>query len=150
MAETRTITIECLRYNPETDSEPRYESYDVPFTDDMSVLQGLQYIKDNLDGSLTFRWSCRMAVCGSCGMMINGVPRLACETFLREFHPEGVRVEPLTHFPIVRDLVIDQSDFLAKLELSALLRGVPAVRAELALHGAGRAGAAAPLQRRLA
>ena len=75
MAENRTITIECMRYNPETDSEPRFQSYDVPFTDDMSVLQGLQYIKDHLDGTLTFRWSCRMAICGSCGMMINGEPQ---------------------------------------------------------------------------
>ncbi len=116
MAETRTITIECLRYNPETDSEPRYESYDVPFTDDMSVLQGLQFIKDNLDGSLTFRWSCRMAICGSCGKMINGEPQLSCQTFLRDFYPGKVKVEPLNHFPIVRDLAIDQSDFLKKLD----------------------------------
>ena len=115
MAETRNISIECLRYNPETDSEPRYQSYDVPFTDDMSVLQGLQYIKDHLDGSLTFRWSCRMAICGSCGKMIDGQPLLSCQTFLRDFYPGPIRVEPLNHFPIVRDLAIDQTDFLVKL-----------------------------------
>ena len=115
MDASRTIVIECLRYDPETDTAPRYQAYDVPFTDDMSVLQGLQYIKDHVDGSLTFRWSCRMAVCGSCGMMLNGKPSLSCETFLRDFHPARVRVEPLAHFPIVRDLVIDQSDFLRKL-----------------------------------
>jgi len=111
-----TITIECLRYHPESDAEPRFESWPVPFTDDMSVLQGLQYIKDHLDGSLTFRWSCRMAICGSCGQMVNGVPKLGCETFLRDYHPGKVRVEPLSHFPIVRDLAIDQSDFLKKLD----------------------------------
>jgi fumarate reductase iron-sulfur subunit len=116
MTATRTIAIECLRYNPETDTEPRYQTYQVPFTDDMSVLSGLQYIKDHLDGSLTFRWSCRMAVCGSCGKMIGGVPRLSCQTFLRDFYPGPLRVEPLNHFPIVRDLAIDQSDFLRKLE----------------------------------
>ena len=87
----------------------------MPFTDDMSLLQGLQHIKDHLDGSLTFRWSCRMAICGSCGMMVNGVPRLSCESFLRDLHPGPVRVEPLEHFPVVRDLAIDQRDFLAKL-----------------------------------
>jgi fumarate reductase iron-sulfur subunit len=113
---SRTIEIECLRYNPETDTEPRFESYYVPFRDDMSVLQGMQYIKDHLDGSLTFRWSCRMAICGSCGEMVNGVPRLACHTFLRDYFPEKVRIEPLEHFPIIRDLVIDQTDFLGKLE----------------------------------
>ena len=63
----KIIEIEVLRYNPETDQAPHAEVYKVPFTDDMSVLQGVQYIKDNLDGSLTFRWSCRMAICGSCG-----------------------------------------------------------------------------------
>jgi fumarate reductase iron-sulfur subunit len=112
----RKITIECLRYNPAQDQEPRLQSYEVPFTDDMSVLQGLQYIKDELDGSLTFRWSCRMAICGSCGMMVNGKPTLSCETFLRDLYPEVVRVEPLNHFPIQRDLAIDQTDFLSKLE----------------------------------
>ena len=64
---------------------------DVPFTDDMSVLQGLQYIKDDLDGTLSFRWSCRMAICGSCGMMINGKPQLSCKTFLRDYCPGPVR-----------------------------------------------------------
>jgi fumarate reductase iron-sulfur subunit len=112
----RTIAIECLRYNPETDTEPRYQTWRVPFSDDMSVLQGLQYIKDHLDGSLTFRWSCRMAICGSCGMMVNGVPQLSCHTFLRDLFPKKVRVEPLEHFPIIRDLAIDQTDFLNKLE----------------------------------
>ena len=112
----KTITIECLRYHPESDTGPRFQSWPVPFTDDMSVLQGLQYIKDHLDGSLTFRWSCRMAICGSCGFVLNGVPKLGCETFLRDYHPGTLRVEPLSHFPIVRDLAIDQSDFLKKLD----------------------------------
>ena len=113
---SRNIVIECLRYNPERDAAPRLQSYQVPFSDDMSVLQGLQYIKDHLDGSLTFRWSCRMAICGSCGVMVNEQPMLSCHTFLRNLLPGPVRVEPLTHFPIVRDLAIDQSDFLRKLE----------------------------------
>lgn len=112
---TKTIAIECLRYDPQTDAAPRYQTYEVPFTDEMSVLEGLQYIKDHLDGSLTFRWSCRMAICGSCGGMVNGVPRLSCETFLRDYYPEGLRLEPLTHFPIQRDLAVDQTDFLVKL-----------------------------------
>ena len=116
MAETKFIEIEVFRYNPETGLEPRFQTYKVPFTDDMSVLQGLQYIKDELDGSLTFRWSCRMAICGSCGKMVNGIPHLSCKTFLRDYYPNKVRVEPLTHFPVERDLCIDQSDFLRKLE----------------------------------
>jgi fumarate reductase iron-sulfur subunit len=115
MAE-REIDIEVLRYHPERDREPYYQSFQVPFSDDTSVLQALQYIKDHLDGSLTFRWSCRMAVCGSCGKMVNGIPHLSCKTFVRDYHPGKLRVEPLAHFPIERDLAVDQSDFLRKLE----------------------------------
>ncbi len=113
---SRTIAIEVLRYGPETDAAPRWQRYDVPFTDEMSVLEGLQYIKDHLDGSLTFRWSCRMAICGSCGALVNGTPKLSCETFLRDYFPGPLRIEALSHFPIVRDLAIDQGDFLRKLE----------------------------------
>jgi len=116
MDDQRTIEIEVLRYNPEKDAEPRFQSFQVPFTHDTSVLQGLQYIKDHLDGSLTFRWSCRMAICGSCGKMVNGKPNLSCKTFLRDYYPGNVRVEPLANFPIERDLAVDQSDFLRKLE----------------------------------
>ena len=112
----KTIEIEVLRYRPEQESEPVWQSFQVPFTEDMSVLQGLQYIKDHLDGSLSFRWSCRMAICGSCGMMINGNPKLSCKTFLREFYPGKLRIEALKHLPIERDLVVDASDFINKLE----------------------------------
>ena len=117
MSETqKTIEIEVLRYHPEKDKEPHQQVFEVPFTDDMSVLQGVQYIKDNFDGSLTFRWSCRMAICGSCGMMINGIPSLSCQTFLRDYYPARVRVEALSHFPIERDLVINMDGFIDKLE----------------------------------
>ena len=112
----RTIAITVLRYRPEQDPAPFRQTFDVPFADDMSVLQGLQYIKDELDGSLAFRWSCRMAICGSCGMMIDGIPKLACKTFLRDYHPAGVSIEALAHFPIERDLVIVMDDFMAKLQ----------------------------------
>jgi fumarate reductase iron-sulfur subunit len=113
---TRLIEIEVLRYRPEQDQEPFFQTYSVPFTEDMSVLQGLQYIKDELDSTLSYRWSCRMAICGSCGMMINGVPNLSCHTFLRDFFPHKLRVEPLNHFPIERDLVVAADDFIGKLE----------------------------------
>jgi fumarate reductase iron-sulfur subunit len=112
----RTITIEVLRYRPEQDAEPVIQTYDVPFTDDMSVLQGLLHIKDDMDETLSFRWSCRMAICGSCGMMINGKPALSCKTFLRDLYPGPVRVEALSHFPIERDLVVVMEDFIDKLE----------------------------------
>jgi len=115
MSEPKTIAIEVLRYQPSSDAAPFTQRFMVPFTDDMSVLQGLQYIKDNLDGSLTYRWSCRMAICGSCGMMINGVPKLACHTFLREYLPGPIKVEAMANFPIERDLVIDASGFVDRM-----------------------------------
>lgn len=112
----KTIRIEVLRYRPEQEDEPVRQSYTVPFTEDMSVLQGLHYIKDELDGTLSYRWSCRMAICGSCGMMVDGKPRLACQTFLRDLLPGPVRVEALANFPIERDLVVSVDGFIAKLE----------------------------------
>ena len=79
-----TVTLHVTRYHPEHDSAPRRQSYTVPYSADWVVLDALNYIKDQIDGTLTFRWSCRMGVCGSCGMMVNGVPRLTCAAFLRE------------------------------------------------------------------
>ncbi len=114
-AGTKTIVIEVVRYQPEEGGQLYTQRWAIPYTEDMSVLQGLQYIKDNLDGSLTFRWSCRMAICGSCGMMIDGVPKLACRTFLRDCRGGTVRVAPLAHFPIEKDLVVDADDFITKL-----------------------------------
>jgi len=116
MPETREILLEVLRYDGEKGDAPVFQAYRIAFTDDMSVLQGLQHVKDHLDGTLSFRWSCRMAICGSCGMMIAGVPKLACRTFLRDYAPGPLRVEPLEHFPIARDLVVDATDFVDKLQ----------------------------------
>lgn len=116
MPEPKNIEICVLRYHPEHDSEPAWRSYQVPCTDDMSVLQGLQHIKDEIDGTLGFRWSCRMAICGSCGMMVNGKPRLSCQTFLRDLQPGPVRIEALAHLPIERDLIVDVGEFVNKLE----------------------------------
>jgi len=116
MERSKTIELRVLRYRPVSDAEPVFETFQVPYSDDMSVLQALQSIKDSQDGTLSFRWSCRMAVCGSCGMMINGDPKLACETFLRDLAPNPVVIEPLRNFPIERDLVVTVGDFVKKIE----------------------------------
>jgi fumarate reductase iron-sulfur subunit len=116
MERTKTIELRVLRYRPVSDQQPVFQAYQVPYSDDMSVLQLLQSIKDTQDGTLSFRWSCRMAICGSCGMMINGDPRLACNTFVRDLAPNPITVEPLRNFPIERDLVVTVSDFVKKIE----------------------------------
>ena len=108
------IQLDVARYSPERDDSPLFQSYTVPLRKDWVVLDALNYIKDKIDGSVTFRWSCRMGVCGSCGMMVNGKPKLTCATFLSSYAPGPVRVEPLRYFPVVRDLVVEMSDFMTK------------------------------------
>ncbi|MGH7932436.1 MAG: succinate dehydrogenase iron-sulfur subunit [Candidatus Binataceae bacterium] len=115
MAET--VILEVARFSPESERQPRFQTFEIPYRPDWMVLDALNYIKDQLDGSLTFRWSCRMGICGSCGMMINGREWLACEKRISEFASAGrIQVAPLKHFPAIRDLVIDMTDFLDKLE----------------------------------
>jgi fumarate reductase iron-sulfur subunit len=109
------IALQVLRYRPEQEAEPTVQEYDVPCRKDWVVLDGLNYVKDRLDGSLSYRWSCRMGICGSCGMTVNGEPKLTCATFLADYAPGPVRVEPLSNFPVVRDLVIEMGDFMRKL-----------------------------------
>jgi fumarate reductase iron-sulfur subunit len=115
-APPETIAIEVLRWRPDQDEAPVWQRYEVPYAPDMSVLQALQHVKDEQDGTLSFRWSCRMAICGSCGMMINGKPALSCRAFLRDLLPGPVRIEALAHFPIERDLVVSVDPFVRKLE----------------------------------
>jgi fumarate reductase iron-sulfur subunit len=113
--QNRTATLEVFRYLPDQEDEPRFQRYEVPFRDDLVVLDALNYIKDHLDGTLSYRWSCRMGVCGSCGMMVNGQPKLTCAAFVKDYYPHVIRVEPLVHFPVIRDLIINLDDFVHKL-----------------------------------
>jgi fumarate reductase iron-sulfur subunit len=109
------IALEVTRFSPERDKAPTVQSFDVPLRKEWVVLDALNYVKDRVDGSLSFRWSCRMGVCGSCGMMVNGEPKLTCATFLTDYAPGPVRVEPLKNFPVMRDLIVEITDFLEKL-----------------------------------
>jgi fumarate reductase iron-sulfur subunit len=111
----KTITLSVTRFDPERDEQPRFQSYEVPYRDDWVVLDALNWIKSHSDGSLNFRWSCRMGICGSCGMHVNGRQKLGCSAFLRDYLPGPVTVEPLPNFPVLRDLVIDMDSFLEKL-----------------------------------
>ncbi len=111
----KTITLEVFRYRPEQESVPTFQRYEVPYKEDWVVLDAINHIKDEIDGTLSYRWSCRMGVCGSCGMMVDGVPKLTCAVFLKDYYPGPIRVEPLVHFPVERDLVIVMDDFIRKL-----------------------------------
>ena len=113
MAET--MKLEIFRYRPEEENEPTFQTFEVPFLEDWVILDAINYIKDEIDGTLSYRWSCQMGVCGSCGMMINGVPKLSCAVFLKDYYPDKIRVEPLTGFPVERDLIFQMDDFMTKL-----------------------------------
>jgi len=110
------VTIEVLRYSAEHSAEAHLQQFHVPFHKEWVVLDALNYIKDRLDGSLSFRWSCRMGICGSCGVLIDGQPKLSCATYLPHAASKPIRVEPLRHFPVIRDLVVHVGDFMAKLK----------------------------------
>jgi fumarate reductase iron-sulfur subunit len=112
---TDRMILQVARYRPEADAEPTVREYEVPVRKEWSVLDGLNHIKDHVDGTLSYRWSCRMGICGSCGMTVNGDPKLTCATFLADYAPGPVRVEPLRNFPVIRDLVVEIGDFLRKL-----------------------------------
>ncbi len=110
-----SIRLQVSRYRPDQNAAPVLQEYAVPLRDAWSVLDGLNYVKDHLDSTLSYRWSCRMGICGSCGMSVNGEPKLTCGTFLSDYAPGPVRVEPMRNFPVIRDLVVDIGDFMRKL-----------------------------------
>lgn len=110
----QTVRLEVARTSPDGTDTGRRDVFDVPYDDRTSVLDALQWVKDHADPTLTFRWSCKMAVCGSCGVMVNGRPVLGCETFVRGYRTSGLVVEPLAHAEVLRDLVVDTDTFLGK------------------------------------
>src|SRR6478609_10836305 len=110
-----SIRLQVTRYRPDKDRVPGCQEYDVPLRKEWTVLDGLNHVKNEVDTTLAFRWSCRMGICGSCGMNVAGEPRLTCGTFLTDYAPGPITIEPLSNFPVVRDLVVDLTDFMQKL-----------------------------------
>jgi succinate dehydrogenase / fumarate reductase iron-sulfur subunit len=107
-----TILLKVFRANAGKDGEPHtFDSFEIPLKRWTTVLDALIYAKSYLDSSIGIRYSCRMASCGSCGMKINGIPRLACYTNISELEGETITCEPLSNFPHIRDLVTDFSQF---------------------------------------
>ncbi|MDI6771757.1 MAG: succinate dehydrogenase iron-sulfur subunit [bacterium] len=100
------LTLRVARYDPERDRAARPQEWKVKILPGMTVLDALFAVKEEQDGSLAFRCSCRMGVCGSCGMFINGKPRLACNTQVNELGPV-VEVAPLPNHDAIKDLVPD-------------------------------------------
>ena len=103
-------TLRIKRYNPETDVKPHFEEYAASAEPLDRVLDVLNKIKWNDDGSLTYRRSCAHGVCGSDAMRINGRNRLACKLLMKDL-PSRITIEPLLGFKVVKDLVVDMNKF---------------------------------------
>jgi len=112
-----TITLKVFRYDPEVEGkrEPRFDDFRVPFHKGMTILDALIYARDHYDSSLTFRHSCRQAVCGSDALFVNGRQRLGCKTQISDLD-DPIRIEPLPHQEVVKDLVVDMEHFYDQME----------------------------------
>lgn len=108
------VVLRVYRLDPSSERKPRYQTFRVPYRRGLTVLDALLYVKERLDPTLAIRYSCRMSSCGSCGMTINGVPRLACYTQVAELDSDEIKVEPLMNYPLIRDLVVDFDGFFEK------------------------------------
>lgn len=108
-----SVVLKIYRANRIAGEGAHYDSIEVPVQRWTTVLDALLHAKSYKDPSIGIRYSCRMASCGSCGMKINGIPRLACYTKVSELEGSTITVEPLANFPHMRDLVTDFSQFFA-------------------------------------
>ena len=102
----KIITLRIARYNPQHDSETKFMEFNIPYERWTTVLEAILEVKKYFDHSVAVRYSCRQATCGSCGMIINGKPRLACFTKISELNSNVVTVEPMNNFPVIRDLAV--------------------------------------------
>ncbi|MCL5008401.1 MAG: succinate dehydrogenase/fumarate reductase iron-sulfur subunit [Candidatus Marsarchaeota archaeon] len=103
-----TATFKIFRKDPSRDSEGRYDEFEVPVEEGMSVLDGVNYIVEHIDQTLSVRWNCKAARCGSCAAEINGYPKLMCKTHISDL-PSQIKLDPMGAFPLVKDLVADVS-----------------------------------------
>ncbi|WP_417579284.1 succinate dehydrogenase iron-sulfur subunit [Pelagibacterium sp.] len=109
---TKLREYQVYRYDPDTGDNPRIDTYFVDLDDcGPMILDGLLWIKNNIDPTLTLRRSCREGICGSCAMNIDGANTLACTKGMEEVSSGAIKVYPLPHMPVVKDLVPDLSTF---------------------------------------
>lgn len=107
------VKVRLLRFDPEKDSKPYWQQFEVESEPTDRVLDVLHCIRDEQDGTLAFRRSCGHGICGSDAMVINGKNRLACKTLVKDLK-QPVTIEPLRGFRVIKDLVVDMETFFAK------------------------------------
>lgn len=108
------LNVKVFRFNPESDVGHKFDAFQVPVFRNMAILDVVMHIQNYLDRTLCFRFSCRVGMCGSCAMHINGRARLACRTQVSVLNTRNITIMPLPNFPIVRDLVVDMAPFFEK------------------------------------
>ena len=138
------IVLRIRRFDPQTDREPHDEDYPVEAEPTERILDALIRVKDEQDGSLSFRRSCGHGVCGSDAMIIAGAERLACKTLVRDVAQEDgalIPIQPLRFLPVQRDLMVDQAVFFQKFKLVKpfLINGEPVKEKERIQSQAERA-----------
>ncbi len=109
--------LKILRFDPETDTEPRYKTYTVKAEPSERILDCLNRIKWEQDGTLAYRMSCGHGVCGSDAMKINGRCGLACQKLVKDFAGEEIVLEPLPTFTVLKDLIVDMETFFDRVKL---------------------------------
>jgi succinate dehydrogenase / fumarate reductase iron-sulfur subunit len=112
----REYIFRVFRFDPSSGKRPAYRSYTVRIAPGMTVLDALHLIREEQDATIALRYSCRMGVCGSCGMMVNARPVLACSTQVADIADRVVTVAPLPNYPVIRDLVPDLTPLFEKHE----------------------------------
>ena len=105
------ITLNIYRFNPEVDKKPHYEKYTLEAEPTDRILDLLERIKGEEDGTLSFRRSCAHGVCGSDAMRVNGVNRLACKVLVKDVNSTHIKIEPVLGLPVIKDLIVDMEPF---------------------------------------
>ena len=109
----RTIKFHVLRFDPQKEGDkPRMQTFEVEETPGMTIFIALNQIREKVDGSLQFDFVCRAGICGSCAMVINGKPDLACRTLTKKFEDPEITLLPLPAFELIGDLSVDTGKFM--------------------------------------
>jgi fumarate reductase (CoM/CoB) subunit B len=113
---TAEVRLIIFRFDPRKDEAPRYQTFTIPYQDNLTVLDALNYVKEERDSSLSFRQSCRSAICGSCAVRVNKRSCLACRTRITgKMAREAIVIDPLSHFQVIRDLVVELEPFYERM-----------------------------------
>jgi succinate dehydrogenase / fumarate reductase iron-sulfur subunit len=117
----KDVTFSIFRFNPQVDSKPYFDDYTIPVERGITVLRALNYIKEHIDASISFRAFCQAGICGSCAMRINGLSQLACtaqvwEVLAKSREEALIRIEPLRNLPLIKDLIVDMDPLVNKMK----------------------------------